>query len=83
MGKKKDYKWADFMSVETFKAQVQCGGFINYDGYGYLVKGDVVEDEEPGAIPWGPLPGPAIWPSRVKAGEVDFTGVTEIVWFNR
>jgi hypothetical protein len=70
-----DYKlselsmFGDVMSLETFIANCKCGGFIDYDGYGYYVKDGKESNIE-------------IYPSDVKHGAVrkDFD---TIIWFNR
>lgn len=57
------------MSLKSFIANVKCGGFIDYDGYGNYVKDGKMTDI-------------TIYPSDVKINCVrkDFD---EIIWFNR
>ena len=59
----------DHMTFEDFKGCVDCGGFIDYDGYGYyateIQQSDIV-----------------IYPSDVREGKhrKDFT---HVMWYNR
>lgn len=61
--------FGDVMSLEHFIANVECGGFIDYDGYGSYVR-----DGKESNI--------TIHPSDVKHGAVrkDFD---TIIWYNR
>ena len=61
--------FGDIMTLEHFKENVECGGFIDYDGYGHYVKDGKESNIE-------------IYPSDVKAGKVRENFDT-IVWFNR
>jgi len=57
------------MTLETFIANVNCGGFIDYDGIGNYATNTQMSNIE-------------IYPSDIKSGTYrkDFT---HIVWFNR
>lgn len=55
------------MTVEEYKQCVSSGGFIDYDGFGYLIYGDRVTREE-------------TWPSIVDQIPSD---VTHIIWYNK
>lgn len=61
--------YGDVMPLTEFVANVQGGGFIDYDGFGRYVKNGQETDIE-------------VYPSDVKAGALrsDFD---TIVWFNR
>jgi predicted nuclease with TOPRIM domain len=61
--------FGDVMSLEDFINCVKCGGFIDYDGYGYYIKDNQESDIE-------------IYPSDVKHNSIrkDFD---TIIWFNR
>jgi hypothetical protein len=61
--------FGDVMSMEHFIECVECGGFIDYDGFGHYVKDGQESDIE-------------IYPSDVKHNMVrkDFD---TIIWFNR
>jgi len=61
--------FGDVMSLEHFIECVDCGGFIDYDGFGYYVKDGKESDIE-------------IHPSDIKYNMVrkDFD---TIIWFNR
>ena len=61
--------FGDVMSLKHFIECVDCGGFIDYDGFGYYVKDNQESDIE-------------IYPSDVKHNMVrkDFD---TIIWFNR
>lgn len=37
--------YGDVMTVDEFKDCCDCGGFIDYDGFGYLVKDGKMNDE--------------------------------------
>ena len=62
--------YGDVMSITDFLECVECGGFIDYDGFGHYVK----DNKEVCNID--------VKPSDVKAGTIrkDFD---TIVWFNR
>jgi len=62
-------EYGDQMSLKEFLSNVKCGGFIDYDGYGYYTK----DGKETNVI---------ILPSDVKHKKVrkDFDS---IIWFNR
>lgn len=61
--------YGDIMSLKDFVKNVKDGGFIDYDGYGYYIKGDKMTDI-------------IIKPSDVgfKSIRKDFD---KIIWFNR
>lgn len=59
--------YADVMTVEEYLENVKNGGFIDYDGYGYAVKGDKMSDKI------------KVWPSDETVPH----GATHIAWFNR
>lgn len=61
--------YGDVMSLEDFKGNVACGGFIDYDGYGHYVRDGKESNIE-------------IYPSDVRHGSIrdDFD---TIIWFNR
>lgn len=59
----------DRMSIEDFKANVECGGFIDYDGFGTYIMDEKLSNID-------------ISPSDVKAGMVR-PEFEEIMWFNK
>lgn len=61
--------FGDVMSIGEFISAVECGGFIDYDGYGLYVKDGMESDI-------------TIYPSDHKNGAIrkDFD---TIIWFNR
>lgn len=61
--------YGDVMSLEHFKGNVKCGGFINYDGFGLYVKDGKESNIE-------------IYPSDIKNGSIR-EGFDTIIWFNR
>lgn len=58
----------DVYTVDEFREQVRTGGFIDYDGHGYPVKGNMADRNR------------VIRPSTVDSIPSD---ATHIVWFNR
>jgi len=58
----------DLMTVDAFRETCDCGGFIDYDGFGYAVFGDRVDTET------------FICPS--KREEISDLA-THVLWFNR
>ena len=63
-------EWSDdVFTVTDFLEMVSCGGFIDYDGYGYPVKDDLYDKSI------------IIRPSNVN--EVLPEDATHIIWFNR
>ena len=61
----------DHMTIEEWLSGVECGGFIDYDGFGELATKDMVSDV-------------IIYPSDVTEGErVIDPQFTHIVWYNR
>ena len=61
------------MTMEEWLECVDCGGFIDYDGYGYLSDGKLK------------YPDHQIWPSDVERLGDKFNPkqFTHVVWFNR
>jgi len=61
--------FGDVMSLKDFKANVACGGFIDYDGYGHYIKDGKESNIE-------------IYPSDIRHGSIrdDFD---TIIWYNR
>jgi len=59
--------YGDLMTVAEFRGTVECGGFIDYDGYGSPVKD-------------GKQAGVSIYPSLQHLIPTD---ATHIMWFNR
>jgi len=66
---KKLSEFGDLMTLQDFKECCECGGFIDYDGYGYYSDGKMQSDI-------------AIYPSDIMSGKYrkDFS---HVVWFNR
>lgn len=62
-------KYGDYFTMEEFKGNCECGGFIDYDGYGNLCIGDMMTDIE-------------IWPSIIMGG-ADVSRFDGIVWYNK
>ena len=59
----------DYMTVQEFRESVECGAFIDYDGYGYAVaRGDIADTSE------------QILPSTVERIPEE---ATHIIWFNK
>jgi hypothetical protein len=65
----------DIMTKEHFEAAVAAGGFIDYDGYGYLLK-----FVKPGA--YHVLKGKVVKPSDLDE-PYDWKGATHVAWYNR
>ena len=59
----------DHMTMEEFVDCCRCGGFIDYDGYGYYATEDMKTDR-------------IIRPSDVMSGIYD-RKYTHVLWFNR
>lgn len=59
----------DVYTVDEFLECVKCGEFIDYDGFGYAVKGGLADKDK------------RIVPS--KAREAIPPDATHVVWFNR
>lgn len=64
-----DETMSDLMTKEEYLESVQCGGFIDYDGFGHPSDG-VIQD-----------PNTFISPSKFGSDIPDWA--THIVWFNR
>ena len=62
--------FGDVMSLKDFIGNVKCGGFIDYDGFGYYVKNGKESDIE-------------IHPSDLKNGVIRDDEFTEMIWFNK
>lgn len=62
-------EYGDLMTLENFVATVRSGGFIDYDGYGYYVRGDKMSNIK-------------VIPSDLKHNAIrpDFDMV---MWFNK
>ena len=62
----------ELMTIEKFKACVESGLFIDYDGFGYTVKfiDGIPKHSEV-----------VVRPSR--ANSLDFADATHVVWYNR
>ena len=66
--------YGDLMTIEEFKDTVDCGGFIDYDGYGHFA----TEDHTMGIT--------KVYPSEVKEDFLEMCRehkITHICWFNR
>lgn len=61
--------FGDVMTLDDFIGNVKCGGFIDYDGFGMYLKGDMETDIE-------------IYPSDVKNRSIR-KEFEKIIWFNR
>lgn len=60
--------YGDLMTVDEFKDNCKCGGFIDYDGFGHpVLQNKMMDDVE-------------IKPSRL---DLIPTYATHIIWFNR
>lgn len=59
----------DRMTIEEFKENVECGGFIDYDGFGTYIMDEKMSNID-------------ISPSDVKAGMIR-KEFKEIIWFNK
>lgn len=64
-----EFDYGDYMPFEDWLSDVNYGMFIDDDGYGYLVKDDLVD----------PTPFYPSDTNDVRAGE----GATGIIWFNK
>jgi hypothetical protein len=62
------YNYGDLMTVEEFENSVELGFLIDYDGYGYAVKDNLVDNSAD------------IYPSEA---ELIPKWVTHIIWFNK
>lgn len=64
--------YGDLMTIEEWLSAVDCGCFIDYDGYGNLAYEKEMSEVE-------------VWPSMVKKGQFEKLrgDFTHIVWFNR
>lgn len=61
----------DVYTITEWLNHVKEGSFIDYDGFGYLVKDKKAD------------PRQIIKPSMVKKGEFNPHDATHIIWFNR
>lgn len=62
-------KIGDHMTMKEFVECCECGGFIDYDGYGYYATEKEMTDK-------------VIIPSEVMKGEHD-NSYSHVVWYNR
>lgn len=64
--------YGDLMTIEEWLENVECGGFIDYDGSGTLAYKDKMSDID-------------VYPSMVKSGMFQMIrgDFTHVVWFNR
>jgi hypothetical protein len=62
-------RYGHIFTMEDFLDCVNCGGFIDYDGFGYYATKNVCIEKP-------------IYPSDVKAGDFD-ASFSHIIWFNR
>lgn len=60
----------DVMSVEDFIDNVDCGGLIDYDGWGYLMFNDKETQLQ-------------IIPSQIRRGGLDLRRYSGVSWYNR
>ena len=65
-----EIKIGDHMTMEEFKSHCDCGGFIDYDGYGYYATKDKM------------IINKVIYPSHFKKNLI-LEGYDYVVWFNR
>lgn len=65
----KKYGFGDEMTLEHFINNVKCGGFIDYDGYGYYLKNNMQTNV-------------TIHPSDVKHKNIRYE-FDKIIWLNR
>lgn len=64
-------KYGDLMTLEEFIDNVECGGFIDYDGWGKYATSDKMSNK-------------TIRPSNVKSNRLLTNDeFTHVVWFNR
>jgi len=61
--------YGDRMTLKDFIENCKSGGFIDYDGFGNYVSGDMMTDIE-------------IYPSDIKSNSIRYE-FSEIIWFNR
>ena len=60
----------DYMTLEQFKANCECGGFIDYDGFGYLCIGEQQTNIE-------------IYPSDIMKANADLSKFDGVMWYNK
>lgn len=68
--------FGDMIKVDEFKDNVDCGGFIDYDGYGYYVSDGYAWKK------------PKVYPSEIIdnnnfINECKEQGITHVCWFNK
>lgn len=63
-------KYGDVYSMEDFKENCDCGGFINYDGFAHPIVNSMMDEDV------------MIKPSQVKKGKY-VKKYESVVWFNR
>jgi len=61
--------YGDLMTAEEYKDNVECGGFIDYDGYGNYSDGKLIYPKEG-----------KVYPSEIKKFKKKYT---HVVWYNR
>ena len=64
--------YGHLMTLKEFISNVKCGGFIDYDGFGYYSNGTEMVSN----------PDSPVRPSHVKKGLIN-KSYSHIVWFNR
>ena len=62
--------YGDHMSYDKWILCVKAGGFVDYDGHGYLATETEMSNVQ-------------IWPSLIKKANFNSLGFTHVVWFNR
>jgi len=62
-------EYGDHMTMQEWLECVECGGFIDYDGWGNYATADKMSDKK-------------LVPSDVKKNNID-ESYTHVVWFNR
>ena len=62
--------FSDLMTMEDWVSTVECGGFIDYDGYGYYSDGEKQFSHI------------NVYPSMLASGKLDRSW-SHIVWFNK
>lgn len=63
-------EYGDIYSMEEFKANCDCGGFINDDGFAHPIINDMMDGDI------------IIMPSQIKKGKY-INKYESVVWFNR
>lgn len=63
-----DKENGDLMPLQEFLANCECGGFIDYDGFGHPIAGEMLDEDF------------QVTPSERKLIPA---GTTHVLWFNR